>query len=381
MRMQKKIFLCLAIAAMVLVVSPVSAAEFRSGEEFALGKDQSVADNLYAAGSSVILGGKVGGDFIAVGGTVLFTGEVSDDLAAAGGTVSLIGLIGGDLRAAGGTVMIGGAVAGEGAVAGGQVSIAEGSTFGEDVTLAGGMVTFSGETKSDLKIYGEEAVINGKVEGNVIAKVKKLTLGPSAEIAGALSYEAAQEAKIDPAAAIGGAIDFKKTEIHAGEQKNVFWGLFWGVWLLKFLSVLLVGLLLYWIFQRQTKELVKRNLEEFGWNLSRGAAVAICLPIAAIISFVTIIGGVLGGAGLLLYFFLMILSPALGGMALGSLIWRLFLKKKEYHFNWKTVVSGIVLMSLIGLIPFVGWIFCLVFGAAAFGGLWVALREMFFEKK
>ncbi len=379
--MQKKIFLCLAIAAMILTVSPVSAAEFRSGEEFALGKDQSVADNFYTAGGSVILGGKVGGDFIAVGGTILFTGEVSDDLAAAGGTVSLVGLVGGDLRAAGGTVLIGGAVAGEGAVAGGQVSVSEGATFGEDVTLAGGMVTFSGETKSDLKIYGDEAIVNGKIEGNVIAKVKKITLGPNTEIAGALLYEAAEEAKIDPAAVVGGAIDFKEIETRPSEQKDVFWGMFLGIWILKFLSVLLIGLLLYWIFQRQTKEFVKRNLEDFGWDLLRGAAIGICLPIAAFISFITIIGGVLGGASLLLYFFLVILSPALGGMAFGSLIWKFFSKKKEFHFNWKTVLVGIVLMSLLGSIPFIGWVFYLVFGTAAFGGLWVGLREIFFEKK
>jgi hypothetical protein len=68
-------------------------------------------------------------------------------------------------------------------------------------------------------------------------------------------------------------------------------------------------------------------------------------------------------------------------MALGSLIWKLFSKKKEFHFNWKTVVVGIVLMSLIGLIPILGWAFCLVFGAAAFGGLWVVLSQMFFEKR
>ncbi|MFA5413505.1 MAG: polymer-forming cytoskeletal protein [Patescibacteria group bacterium] len=379
--MQKKIFVCLAIAAMVLVVSPVGAAEFRTGEEFALGKDKTISDNLYTAGSNVILGGKIEGDFIAVGGTILFTGEVRDDVAAAGGTVSLIGLVGGDIRAAGGTVMIGGTVGGEAVVAGGQVSISEEATFGKNVALAGGMVTFSGETKSGLKIYGDEAVINGKIEGDVFAKVRKLTIGPDAKITGALSYEAAEAAQIDPAAVIGGAVDFKKIESQVRENKNAFWGIFWGVWLLKFLSVLLVGLLLYWIFRRQTEEFVKRNLKEFGWDLLIGVAIGICLPIAAVISFITIIGSVLGVGGLLLHFFFMVLSPALAGMALGSLIWKLFSKKKEFHFNWKTVVVGIVLMSLIGLIPILGWAFCLVFGAAAFGGLWVALSQMFFEKR
>jgi hypothetical protein len=379
--MQKKIFVCLAIAAMILTVSPAGAAEFRAGEEFALGNDKTISDNLYTAGNNVILGGKIEGDFIAVGGTILFTGEVKDDVAVAGGTVSLIGSVGGDLRAAGGTVLIGGVVGGEAVAVGGQVSISEGATFGKNVALAGGMVTFSGETKSGLKIYGDEAVIDGKIEGDVFVKVRKLTLGPNAKVTGALSYEAAEEAQIDPAAVIGGAVDFKKIETRARENKNIFWGFFGGVWLLKFLSVLLTGLILYWIFRRQTEEFVKRNLKEFGWDLLIGVAIAICLPIAAIISFVTLIGGVLGAGGLLLYSFLMILSPALAGMALGSLIWKLLSKKKEFHFNWKTVTVGILLMSLVWLIPFVGWIFCLVFGAAAFGGLWVVLSGMFFEKK
>ncbi|MBU1146582.1 polymer-forming cytoskeletal protein [Patescibacteria group bacterium] len=376
----KKFFACLAIVAMIMVASPAGAADFRSGEEFALGGDKTILDNLYTAGGTVLLGGKVEGDFFAAGGTILFTGEVRDDLTAAGGTVSLVGLVGGDLRAAGGTVMIGAAVGGEGVVVGGQLSVAEGATFEKDVTLAGGMVTFSGETKSGLKIYGDEAVINGKIYGNVFAKVKKLTIGPEAEITGSLFYEATKEANIDEAAVIGGMVDFKKIEIK-GEERGATWAIFGGIWLSKLLSVLLIGLLLYWIFRRQTEELVKRNLKEFGWDLLRGTAIAICLPIAAIISFVTIIGGMLGMGGLLLYFFLMILSSALGGMALGSLIWKLFSKGKEFHFDWKTVVVGIVLLGLAGLIPYVGWIFGFVFALAAFGGLWVALSGMFFEKK
>ncbi len=379
--MRKKIFGIIAIAALVLVASPTGAAEFQAGEELTLGKDKTISDNLYAAGSTILLGGKVEGDFLAAGGTILFTGEVRDDLAAAGGTVSLIGLIGGDLRAAGGTVAVGGAVAGDAVLAGGQVSVSEGATFGKNVALAGGMVTFSGETKSGLKIYGEEAIINGKISGDVFAKVKKLTLGPGAEISGALSYEAIEEAQIDSAATIGGAVDFKKIEGWEREGKNALWVTIFGVWIFKFLSVLLVGLLLYGIFRRQTEEFVKRNSKEFGWDLLRGLAIAICLPIAAIVSLVTIIGSVLGVGGMLLYFFLMVLSPALGGMALGSLLWKLFSKGKDFHFSWKTVVAGITLTSLIGLIPFIGWAFVCVFTLAAFGGLWVILSLMFFEKK
>lgn len=379
--MRKKIFASLAIVTLIFTASPVGAAEFQAGEEFALGQGKTISDNLYAAGSTVLLGGKVEGDFFAASGTVLFTGEVRDDLTAAGGTVSLIGLVGGDLRAAGGTVVVGSTVGGEGVMVGGQLNVSEGSIFEKDVTLAGGMVTFAGETKGGLKIYGEEAIIDGKVSGDVFAKVKKLTIGPGAEITGALSYEAVEEAEIDSAAVIGGMVDFKKVEGYEKEKKSAFWLAFWGVWLLKFLAALLLGLLLYWIFRRQAEEFVERNLKEFGWDLLIGLAILICLPIVAVVSFITILGGILGVLGLLLYFFLMILSSALGGMALGSLLWKIFRKDRKFQFDWKTVVVGILLMSLILIIPFVGWVFCFVFSIAAFGGLWVVLSKMFFERK
>lgn len=379
--MRKKIFAILAIVAMILVASPTGAAEFRAGEEFALGKDKIISDNLYTAGSNVILSGKVEGDLLAAGGTILFTGEVREDLMAAGGTVSLVGIVGGDLRAAGGTVTVGGAVAGEAVLAGGEVSITEEATFEKSVIVAGGMVTFSGETKSDLQIYGDEAVINGKVTGDVWARVGKLTLGPGAVIEGSLSYEAREGATFDPAAIVRGKVDFKKLEGWQTEGRNAFWAIFWGRWLSKLLSVLAVGLILLFVFRRQTEEFVKKNLEEFGWDFLRGLAIAICLPIAAIISFFTVVGAVLGVGGLLLYFFLMVLCSALAGMALGSLVWKLVARKKEYPFDWKTVLIGIVLMSLLKLIPYVGWVFLFVFFLAAFGGLWTMLYRHFFLKK
>ncbi len=379
--MRKKIFAFLAIAAMILVALPTGAAEFRAGEEFSLGKNKTISDNLYTAGSNVILSGKVEGDVLAAGGTILFTGEARDDLMAAGGTVSLLGLVGGDLRAAGGTVMVGGTMTGEAVIAGGQVNVSEEATFAKSVILAGGMVTFSGATANGLQIYGDEAVINGKVTGDVYAQVRKLTLGPSAEIQGSLSYEAMEEAAFDPAAIVKGKVDFKRIEGWQTEREDAFWAIFWGMWLSKLLSILVVGLLLYFVLRRQTGEFVKKNLKEFGWDLLRGLAIAICLPIVAVISFFTIIGAVLGVGSLLLYFFLMVLCSALAGMALGSLVWKLLAREKEYPFNWKTVLLGIVLMSLLRLIPFVGWAFLCIFFLAAFGGLWTMLYRQFFPKK
>jgi len=378
---RKKIFAFLAIVAMILVASPTGAAEFRAGEEFALGKDKIISDNLYTAGSNVILSGKVEGDLLAAGGTILFTGEVRDDLMAAGGTVSLVGIVGGDLRAAGGTVTVSGTTVGEAVVAGGEVSITEEATFAKSVILAGGMVTFSGATESGLQIYGDEAVINGKVTGDVFARVHKLTLGPNAAIEGSLSYEAKEEAVFDPAAVVRGRVDFKQLEGWETGAKNAFWAIFWGMWLSKLLSVLVVGLLLLFVFGRQTEEFVKKNLKEFGWDFLRGLAIAICLPIVAVISFFTVVGAVLGVGGLLLYFFLMVLCSALAGMALGSLVWRIVARKKEYHFDWKTVLIGIVLMSLLKLIPYVGWAFLCIFFLAAFGGLWTTLYRHFSPKK
>ncbi len=381
MNVHKKIFACLAIVAMILVAMPTGAAEFRAGEEFALGQEKIVSDNLYTAGSNVILSGKVEGDLLAAGGTILFTGEVRDDLAAAGGTVSLVGLVGGDLRAAGGTVTVGGAVIGETVVAAGEVSVLEEATFEKSVILAGGMVTFSGDTKGGLQIYGDEVVINGKVVGDVYAQVRKLTLGPNAAIEGSLSYEAMEEATFDSAARVRGKVDFKRTEGWQTEGSDAFWAIFWGMWLSKLLSVLVVGLLLYFVFRRQTEEFVKKNLKEFGWDFLRGLAIAICLPIVAVVSFFTVVGAVLGVGGLLLYFFLMVLCSALAGMALGSLVWKLVARKKEYPFSWKTMLVGIVLMSLLRLIPYVGWVFLCIFFLAAFGGLWTMLYRQFFEKK
>jgi hypothetical protein len=64
-------------------------------------------------------------------------------------------------------------------------------------------------------------------------------------------------------------------------------------------------------------------------------------------------------------------------IVLGTLIFRKLLKKPEFGTDWRSVVVGVAVIRIIQVIPFVGWLFYLIFFLAAFGTLFNFLYQSF----
>jgi len=108
-----------------------AAARLRSSNNVTIDSGETINDDLYVSGGTVVVNCKVNGDLIVAGGTVTINGPVRDDLLIAGGTIEaassasigrdallasgnaqLSGAIGRKLQAAGGGVVIDGPVGG-----------------------------------------------------------------------------------------------------------------------------------------------------------------------------------------------------------------------------------------------------------------------------
>ena len=118
-------------------------------------------------------------------------------------------------------------------------------------------------------------------------------------------------------------------------------------------------------------------MDNFWKETLRGFIISVVLPIAAIISFITVIGALLGGLGLMLYGLMAALSSIFAAMVLGALIFRLILKQPNFTVDWRSVVVGVVLMAIFKVIPYVGWIFAFIFFLVAFGTLFNYLYRNF----
>ena len=135
------------------------------------------------------------------------------------------------------------------------------------------------------------------------------------------------------------------------------------------------------IFRNVTKQAVRESLAHFWANLGRGFAALILTPVAAIIILVTVIGAWLAGLIGIAYALMVFLSLALANIAFGSWLIKMVKKRDKYSVNWQAVVLGVIVLKIIVLIPFVGWLVGLIFVLISLGALYrIVYRNIVLKK-
>ncbi len=335
----------------LLLPHAARAAEVRAGDQPSIGAEETVAEDVYIAGGNVLSAGRASADLIAAGGTILMSGNVGGDLTAAGGSVTVLGNVADDVRAAGGNLLLQGSVGGDVVLGGGQLTI--GGSVSGDLLAGGGTVRVDAPVSGDVRIGGGDVYLNSAISGNVEVYADKLTLGSGARIVGSLTYAAGKEATMEEGAVVSGEITFNKRE------RTVSMGGIVAIISLALitttLSQLAAALLLGLVFGRFAVRLVETAAAKPLLEVGRGLIICIVLPVASLMLLWSLIGIPLGILGLLLFattiVYLWIMTPVL----LGSFAYRSFFGG-EFDVNWKTILLGVFVYALLGLIPIVGWL-------------------------
>lgn len=378
----KKIYSYFAFFVTVAIFTPVLVfgATFKAGDEISIKSGSDVRDNLYAAGGTVSVGGNILGDLLVAGGTIMVSKNVSDDIAAAGGTITILGNSGGDVRVAGGNIFIGGDVAGDLIITGGSVTVSPDVSIGKDLILAGGQVVFDGNVLGNAQIMAGNATINGHIKGtSKITVSDKLVIGDGATIDGDLEYTApkADVLTLSTSAVIQGKTIFTESKtIKRDEAKNFIFAVFGTLVVFKLLSFIIVALVLAWLFRRFSTSVVSGIIENPLSMLGKGFVAVVVVPIAAIILLVTIFGAPFGIMMMLSYGLLLILSGIYSGVVTGVWLSKAIRKSSEVVITWKNVTGGVVLLAIVKLIPFIGWIVWLFMILVTIG----SLADMLYKK-
>ncbi len=370
MMLKNKIRLIIGIVLLsVLCVSGVLAADFRTdkrGGSVTVNQDESLS-NLYTGGNIVLINSNIGKDLLVGGRAITVNGDVEDDLWAVGQSVMVNGSVGGSLRVGGSDIMISGPVK-EDVIAGGStVTIADTSLVGGDLFIAGGTILINGPVSGDVRFAGGEVIINSKLEGNVRGEASgRLVLGSQAEVVGNLKYTSPKELEIEEGGKVLSEIDFTLKEAKPKRQKRFLgFGRMIGIFTLKFLikiiSLMVAGIVLVYLLRRNVKVIIEKSLTSFWSNLGIGFAALIATPIACIILLATVIGMWLAGLVFSAYIFMVMLASLLASISFGAWFLKVVRKTKDYKIDWLTVVVGVIVLNIIALIPFVGWLIWLAF--------------------
>jgi cytoskeletal protein CcmA (bactofilin family) len=355
--MTKQIFRGLIITLIAVLLTfftsmPVLAADLRSGDTITIASGEVVDDDLYVAGSNIIIDGTVNGDLWAFGSTITVNGEVKGSIVAAGQTVNINGDVGHAARLAGETINISGNVSGDLIVFSSEANISSKAKIGGDFIFFAGNVSVYGPVERDVKGGANEVTIADGVGGDVELKVENLTMTSTANVQGNLTYTSENEADIQSGAKVGGKTTHNVPEV---KKPAPFSGI--GGKLVGFLMALVTGLIIILIAPGRSVS-VAESIRTKPWiSLGWGAVILFATPIAAIVVCLTVIGIPVGLIALALYAIAIYISQVFVGLFIGRWIIGRFREVESRAIMVGALATGLVILTLLGLIPYLGfWI-------------------------
>lgn len=297
-----------------------------------LSAGQAVNDNYFAFGNVVTLDGNISGDLFSAGNQLEVNGAVSNNAFIAGNNVVLKGKIDRDVFAVAASITVD------------KDAVIEG-----DFSVFANTIIINGQVKGNVRSGANALTINGIVGKNVYTSISNLTINSSASINGDVVYTSDNQAKIDPNAKISGQIEMKqatstKTETQSNAAKA-------GTFLLSLLSTLLVGVVLLLIMPKKSEEFANIIKTRFWASFGVGFLVLLLVPMAIILLFAIFIGIPLALILTALYIFAIYISTIFVGLTIGKLI---------THEKWSSIWAmtfGVVILSIVSFIPYLGGIF------------------------
>jgi cytoskeletal protein CcmA (bactofilin family) len=280
-------------------------------------------------------------------------------LAAAGANVEILGNVGGGLKAAGANVVTSGDVQGE-------------------LMACGANVVLAGKYHSKVRAAASNLTLSGTFDGDVNVAAARITVAPTALIKGNLIYASADLNLQKGSRVMGEVIQrqvmVKKERIEKwgrqGLKALIPIGIFF--WLISIVALIIVGLLVYYLFPKKTNAVIS-TISQSPWkNLWFGFIFLVVVPVAIIVSFITVVGipaGIIAG---IFYGIAIYISSIYMGVWIGRKILGYIKKSMATAFFWPLVV-GTIIIGLLTLIPIIGCLFRLLILLLTLGAMWLVM--------
>ncbi len=341
-------------------------------------------EDYFSSGGSAELDKRVEGDAFLSGGRVAVRGPVKGDVAVAGGDISAADTVGQNLYAAGGSVAISGQVAGNARIAGAHVTISPRGGVAGKATVAAANLRMAGRVGRYLAVYAESVRIEGEVGGDVRIAARLVEIGPAAKIGGKLIYRSPQLAKIDPTALIAGGVTHVPTEWPTGKLGSLARVATWISIVLLVLSLLLVGVTMSVAFPKFSSAAAQTMRSDPWKSLALGFCLLLCLPVAAILFMLTIIGIPLGIAVLLVYPVLLLLGFITGALFLGDRVVQWIAKQRGVAIKsvgrYAALSASLLSLLLVCKVPWVGCGAALLVTLFGSGAFWICAYRGYLQQ-
>lgn len=355
------------------------AADFRAGD----GRQEvsgTVDDDVYVAGDEIAVSGEVTGDVFAAGRNIRLSGSTGQSFFGAAQTIDISGVVGHTARVAGQDLVVSGTVTQDLLGAGQTVTVEPEGSVGRDIWAGGQDLNIAGRVARDVRGGTASLTISGAVGGNVEVEADTVTLTDGARIEGDLVYTSSNEADIDPGAVVGGRVVRNQPRTEPDDDNPVVDAV------LEFLrgvaGAFVLGLVLLWLLPDLLPVLARTMRTAPLPSLGIGFAGLILVPIVAFMIFVpAVILGAFASIPVLMltvYGFLLLAAKAAVGYLVGLMILRRGAgpdAPAPFADSLKALALGVTLLTLVGMVPFIGGLVGFVVAILALGAGMVAFSR------
>ncbi|MDD5606212.1 MAG: polymer-forming cytoskeletal protein [Patescibacteria group bacterium] len=373
--MFRKIFLSATAFVLTLAVAVPALAmpSFLATENGVVSIDSPIGDDVYTTGANVTVTSDIKGDLFVSGGMVEVDANVAGDILVFSGNVYINGTVGDDLRIGAGQVTIRGTVNDDVLVGGGMVTVSDTAVIRGDLTVGAGSLTMSGKVLGNVKAGFGDATIKGDIGGNADLRYEdgKLTFGDGAKIGGKLDYWAFRES--DEFAEVAKEIEFHKTISTKSSWPLAAAFVFpiaavaEAVW--SIVGVLIMGGLLLLLLPKYLPRIVETTRKKHWTALWQGLVFLIVVPVLAVIIALTGFGLPVSIIMMLAFTIVMILASIPVSMAIGSYMVKY--KDTDRGRQFGALVLGVLIYTVLGLIPVIGWILKFALFVIGVGIIWM----------
>ncbi len=333
--------------------------------------DDTITEDLYAAGNSIRIEGRIEGDLYAVAfNEIVVSGVVTGDVVAIASRIEVTGTIEGSLRLAAGRVLMHGAVGDDMLVASWTTEVGTEGVVGRDLLSWSNRLGMEGSVDRDLQGNASRLSIAGAVNGRVVVAVGRMRVEPSAHIGGDIVYESRREAEIE-SIDVGGNV-IRRTALPANVRLR---GLRVLTLTLAVLGVTAMALTITWLWPRrvagtiaQARSGLRTWLIGLAVVLSPFVAAAVLAllvglspPEAGIPLALVLLPLVLGLLGVV------VMSALIGFVPVAGLIGRRLLPQRSIAAG---VLIGMAVLFVALAVPVVSWLVVVV-GTPLGIGSWI----------
>jgi cytoskeletal protein CcmA (bactofilin family) len=371
MQISKKILLLfIGLTSFFLFKSTVQA----SSEFVRLPQNQIIDSDYIQAAQSIQVDGLIKGDAFLAGGLVTVNGTIDGDLFVLGGKVVVNGVVNNNIRVLGGDVTINAPVGRNVLLICGNCTVTPQSTIVGSVLASGGNFDLSAAfVGRGLRFLGNRLYLNSPIGSEVfVVSDREFLLGPTASIAGSLKYTGSTQVVMESGATVGGQIAYQKSAkddsfprfFGAREFLTLYRKIKPFTDTFSFAITALIGFVFLGLFPKGFEKVARaieyRPYASLGWGL----LAMMLTPLLVVLFALTVIGIPVSFVLVFLAYLAWVAALYLTAFFLGR---KILLKRFGERRGW-SLLLGLFIIYLLGLIPFAGPVIKLFLVTFSLGG-------------